>query len=308
VIIDTDMAPDDWMAILFLLQRPDVNVLAITVSGTGEAHCDPGVRNALGLAALAGRSGIPVACGRESPLEGDHAFPEDWRTRADTLSGLELPQTELPAGDEGAVELLTRLALESPKRVSILTLGPLTNLAEAVQQEPALVEYIETVVIMGGALAVPGNVGLSGVDIDNQVAEWNFYIDPFAVKIVFGSGLPVLLVPLDATNEVALGSEFFRQLKANRQTPEAEFVYQALAKMQDSITSGGYYFWDPLAAGLLVDESLGTIAEGNVKVFTVEGPNSGLVREMAGGDLIRYAASAQRDRFYFEFLRTLNQP
>lgn len=308
VIIDTDMAPDDWMAILFLLQRPEIDVLGITVSGTGEAHCEPGVRNALGLVALAGESGIPVACGRETPLEGNHVFPDDWRTNADTMSGLALPQVELPAGDEGAVELLTHLALESPKSVSILTLGPLTNLAEAVQQEPALAEHVDTVVIMGGALAVPGNVGLSGVDIDSQVAEWNFYIDPFAVKIVFGSGLPVLLVPLDATNDVALGSEFFRQLKANRHTPEAEFVYQVLAKMQDSIASGDYYFWDPLAAGLLVDPSLGAIAEGNVKTFTAEGPNSGLVRVMADGDPIRYASSAQAERFYYEFLRTLNQP
>ncbi len=308
VIIDTDMAPDDWMAILFLLQRPEIDVLAITVNGTGEAHCEPGVRNALGLVALAGRSGIPVACGRETPLEGNHVFPEDWRTNADTMSGLALPQVELPAGDEDAVELLTRLALESPRRVSILTLGPLTNLAEAVQQEPALVEHVETVVIMGGALAVPGNVGFSGAGIDNQVAEWNFYIDPFAVKIVFGSGLPVLLAPLDATNNVPLGSEFFRQLKANRHTPEAEFVYQVLAKMQDFIASGGYYFWDPLAAGLLVDASMGAITQGKIKVFTAEGTSSALTRAMADGDLIRYATSAERDRFYYEFLRTLNQP
>ncbi len=308
VIIDTDMAPDDWMAILFLLKRPEIDVLAITVSGTGEAHCEPGVRNTLGLLALAGRSGIPVACGQETPLEGNHVFPDDWRSNADTMSGLELPQVELPAGDEGAVDLLTRLALESPRKVSILTLGPLTNLAQSVQQEPALVERVETVVIMGGALAVPGNVGFSGADIDNQIAEWNFYIDPLAVKIVFGSGLPVLLVPLDATNDVPLGSVFFRMLKANRRTPEAEFVYQVLAKMQDFIASGRYYFWDPLAAGLLVDPSLGAITEGKVKVFTAEGPNSGLVRVMADGNPIRYATSAERDRFYDEFLRTLNQP
>lgn len=308
VIIDSDMAPDDWMAILFLLQRPEINVLAITVSGTGEAHCDPGVRNALGLVALAGRSGIPVACGRETPLQGDHVFPEDWRTRADTMSGLELPRVELPANDENAVNLLTRLALASPRKVSILALGPLTNLAEAVQQEPALVEHIETVVIMGGALQVLGNVGFSGVDIDNQVAEWNFYIDPLAVKIVFGSDLPVLLVPLDATNDVPLNLEFFRQLKANRQTPEAEFVYQALAKMQDFIASGGYYFWDPLAAGLLVNPGLGSITEGKIKVFTVEGASSGLIRVMADGDPIRYASSARAEQFYYEFLRTLNQP
>ena len=86
-IIDTDMAADDWMAILYLLQRPDVDVRAITVTGAGEAHCQPGVQNALGLTALAGRPQIPVACGRETPLKGDHAFPMDWRKNVDALLG-----------------------------------------------------------------------------------------------------------------------------------------------------------------------------------------------------------------------------
>src|SRR5512144_2201583 len=88
VIVDTDMAPDDWMAILYLLQRQDISVQAITVAGTGEAHCGPGVRNALGLAALAGQPNIPVACGRETPLQGSHAFPDDWRAGADAVLGL----------------------------------------------------------------------------------------------------------------------------------------------------------------------------------------------------------------------------
>jgi pyrimidine-specific ribonucleoside hydrolase len=74
-IIDTDMAGDDWMAILFLLQRPDVNVIAITVTGTGEAHCGPGIRHALDLVLLAGRPKVPVTCGHEMPVIGNHAFP-----------------------------------------------------------------------------------------------------------------------------------------------------------------------------------------------------------------------------------------
>ena len=73
VIIDTDMAGDDWLAILYLLNRPDVSVQAITVTGTGEAHCGPGIKHALSLTALAGQPDIPVSCGRETPLQGDHA-------------------------------------------------------------------------------------------------------------------------------------------------------------------------------------------------------------------------------------------
>ena len=75
VVIDTDMSLDDVMAILYLLQRPDVKVKAITVSGTGHVHCGPGMQHALGLIAIAGAQDIPVACGRDKPLQGDHAFP-----------------------------------------------------------------------------------------------------------------------------------------------------------------------------------------------------------------------------------------
>src|SRR6188474_693963 len=96
IIIDTDMAADDWRAILYLLQRIDVEVRAITVTGTGEAHCKPGVQNALNLLALADNPDIPVACGRETPLQGDHAFPDALRASDDRMAGLTLPTSSNP--------------------------------------------------------------------------------------------------------------------------------------------------------------------------------------------------------------------
>ncbi len=308
VIIDTDMAPDDWMAILYLLQRPEIRIVAITVAGTGETHCQPGVRNALGLVALAGDSGIPVACGSETPLEGKHVFPEGWRERADSMQGLKLPEGSNPAPGQDATELLSDTLLNSPEKVTLLALGPLTNLAAAFEHLPAIIENIEQVYIMGGALEVLGNVGFSGAGIENQVAEWNIYIDPLAAQRVFASGAPITLVPLDGTNDAPVNLDFYFSLQANHNTSEAEFVYRILADQLDFIASGGYYFWDPLAAALLVDESLGTIREGAVKVYTAEGTSSGLTRLQAGGDTVRYARSVEAEAFEADFLRTLNQP
>jgi hypothetical protein len=114
VVVDTDMAPDDWIAILYLLNRADITIDAITVTGTGEAHCEPGVKNAAKLTALAGQPGIPVACGRETPLGSDHGFPDEWRAEVDALLGLELPDGSPPATDETAPELLTRTIHLSP--------------------------------------------------------------------------------------------------------------------------------------------------------------------------------------------------
>ena len=185
IIIDTDMALDDWLAILYLLQRPEVDVLAVTVTGAGEAHCEPGVQNALGLLALAGNPDIPIACGRETPLQGDHTFPQWLRDYVDTLLGLELPANPNPAFDGSAVDLLTSAIQESSEKVTVVTLGPLTNIAEAFETDPTLIGNIEMIYIMGGAVDVPGNVGfmVSG----NDAAEANIYVDPSAAAAVLAN-------------------------------------------------------------------------------------------------------------------------
>jgi inosine-uridine nucleoside N-ribohydrolase len=306
VVIDTDMAVDDWMALLYLLQRPDVAVEAIAVVGTGEAHCGPGIRNALDLAALAGNEDIPVSCGRERPLQGDHTFPSIWRDSVDNLAGLSLPENPNPPSSQSAVELLTSVIQDSSQKVILVTLGPLTNVAEALQSEPFLVDNLEMIYIMGGAVNVPGNLQVPGMDIDNRVAEWNIYVDPHAAAVVLDSGAPVTLVPLDATNDVPLTMDFYRRLGADRTTPEADFVYQVLTQMQDFINSGGYYFWDPLAASIATDETLATVEPQTLTVIEQEGPESGRTRPSEEGSTVLVCTGAEAAAFEELFLHTLN--
>ncbi|MEP7357976.1 MAG: nucleoside hydrolase [Anaerolineales bacterium] len=302
VIIDTDMAPDDWLAVLYMLQRQDIAVKAITVVGTGEAHCGPGVQNALGLAALAGQPNIPVACGREAPLQGAHAFPDQWRTDSDRLLGLTLPANPNGPAAQSAVELI----LAAPAGLTLLTLGPLTNLAEALQVSPDLAQRLAAVYIMGGAVDVPGNVGVSGAGIDNSSAEWNFYADPAAVAVVLASGAPLTLVPLDATNHVPATLDFFNRLKSNRQTAEARFAFDVLNAQKDFVASGDYTFWDPLTASILADESLATFKTRALTVITSEGPDSGQLVAADAGPTVRFATTASAARFETQFLETLN--
>ncbi len=110
VVFDTDLAFDDIMALLYLLQRDDVAIDAVTITGTGEAHCDPGVQNALRLLALGGNHDTPVACGRETPLQGSNAFPDEWRVAVDDLSMLDLPQVDRVADPRGATAAADRHA------------------------------------------------------------------------------------------------------------------------------------------------------------------------------------------------------
>lgn len=310
VIIDTDMAPDDWMAILYLLNRPDVRVTAITVTGTGEAHCEPGIKNAMSLAALAGQPDIPVSCGRETPLQGDHAFPAEWRTRVDALAGLTLPGNPAPAAPQSAVDLLTTEINASPDKVTLLMLGPLTNLAELLQSAPEIDENIEMVYIMGGAVDVPGNVGVSHAGIDNMVAEWNIYADPRAAAIVLQSGAPITLIPLDATNHAPITPQFVKRLKAARETPEAKFIFDVLSQTQyaDFVEAGGYYFWDTLSAAILTENSLTVFEPRAITVVEEEGQHSGQTLASESGAVVRMAGDVDADRFEQLFLDALNKP
>ena len=287
VVIDGDMITDDWMATLFLLNDPRFRVEAITVAGTGFASCDAGVRSALGLLALTGYGDVPVSCGSETPLAGDNAPPTEWLTTLEAVEALGLPEGGAPAALD-AVALLTSTVQRSPEPVTVLALGPLTNVGAALEATPALVDNIARIYVMGGAVDVDG----SFVSEANTVAEWNIYCDPHAARLVFESGAPVTLVPLDATNAVPVTPAFVDRLDAEKATPEAEFVAQLLANNADSIASGGYYFWDPLAAVVLSDPSLVTLTPRDVTVVDIPGaPDDGRTKPVANGSEILVATA-----------------
>ncbi len=299
VVIDSDMGGNSVMAILYLLQAEGVDVKAITLAGDGEAHCQPGMRTALGLLALTGDNDIPVACGREKPLKGEIAFPQFLREGADNLA----ETLDLPAGGKpskmNAVELLTSVIESAPHKATILAEGPLTNLAEALLAKPDLVEKIEMVYIMGGALEVPGNVE------EQPSAEWNIYVDPYATDLVFGSGAPVTLIPLDATNQVPTTERSFRDFEQNHSTPAAGVIYRLMQNDPYAYQGGGIYFWDPLAAAILTDPSLGTIETLKVEVDE-SGDEIGRTQVSEQGSVIQAATSADSEKFLARFLSVLN--
>ena len=247
VVVDTDLAFDDIMALLYLLQRDDVAIDAVTITGTGEAHCDPGVRNALALLALGGSPDTPVACGRETPLQGTNAFPDEWRAAVDDLSMVDLPAVERGADPRGAVRLLLD-TLDG--NATLITLGPLTNVAEALRDDPELGSRVPEFIAMAGAIDVAGNTR-------NGVAEFNVWVDPRAAKEVI-EGMQVTLVPLDATDDVPFTPFFADTLAAHRSSPEAEAVDAIIAANQEIFLEGAYSFWDTLATALVFRPELAT--------------------------------------------------
>jgi len=194
VIWDDDGSIDGVTALLYLLRNPAFDVKAATVS-PGIAHPAVFAPNLARLLALLGVDDVPIAAGPEQPLAGDNAFPADWRTASDKFWDLELPEAAAPVDERPAAKLIVDVIKNSQEPVMVFVSGSLTNLAQALRDDPTIKDNIRSVEIMGGAVKSPGNVG-------TVPAEWNIYIDPVAAEEVFASGVAVRLTPLDATDQV----------------------------------------------------------------------------------------------------------
>lgn len=298
VVVDTDVALEGMMSLLYLVGHEELDIRAVTVSGTGLVHCEQGVEQVLGLLALVEAAEIPVACGPEAPLEGVNAFPTSWRAAADAGYGLELSSGR-SAADVDAPALIAATIAESTEPVTVYADGPQTNLASALRLDPAIAENIEMAYIMGGAIEVPGNTSR------NERAEWNIWVDPVAADEVLRSGIPITLVPLDATNQVPLNVFHLEALEAHNNTPAAKAVTTML-EASDQLASGGLFFWDQLTAALLVDESYGTSEKRNIEVVIDENRTvAGMTLEADTGTSVHVVDSVDRERFETEFLSAI---
>jgi pyrimidine-specific ribonucleoside hydrolase len=248
IIVDMDAAPDDWAALLYLLKHPAVTVIGIGVS-CGVSYVDTGVTNTLGILEHLEMDDIPVAAGKETPLEVDHAFPTPWRDGSCNYYELDLPTTSLQPSTMNASELIISLIESREANVTLIALGPLTNVAIALNAEPSIKSKIDEILLMGGAIDAPGNVGLES-DIPNYVAEWNIWVDPHAADIVFKSGVPIRMNSLDATNQVPQTQAFLDRLEGVMTTAEALLLYD--------MTTPGLYFWDQLTVVTLTNPEVVT--------------------------------------------------
>lgn len=280
LLVDTDVAGDDLVALAFLVSAPNVTLAAITVSGTGEAHCAGGVDVVLRLLDRLKAPEIPVACGRETPLVGNHAFPDAWRERVDSGAGLDLAATSRKPSTSTAVDLIVDLSKQHDG-LHVLTLGPLTNLADALRADPALAKRLGPVTIMGGAVHVPGNLLCCGAPEGNAVAEWNIYVDPHATNVVIDSGLNPSFVSLDGTNQVPVTPAFVDRIMEPTDSPALGVVAE-LFRANPFMTGGSFYLWDPLAAEVAAGYPIGSLRPVAIAVEEQEGPESGFTRPVDG--------------------------
>lgn len=252
-------------------------IVAVTIVH-GLCHVESGIKNIRALLKLAGREDIRVFVGEHQPLEEKHyhnVYPDAWRAIADKLLEEAWPTlSDVTGVTESAVEYLTKAFNASSEPVRVLALGPLTNIALALRNNPQ--SSILEIVIMGGAVTVPGNLVCGAppkslcYEHMNEVAEWNIFVDPTAAKEVFLRNIPLTMVSLDATNKVKITKDYLQRLEKS-DAPHSFLGAKAisvLSQLKETIDAGEMYAWDPLAAVAFLEPEIITWRRADIEVIT----------------------------------------
>ncbi|XP_062117565.1 uridine nucleosidase 1 isoform X1 [Humulus lupulus] len=262
LIIDTDPGIDDSMAILMAFQTPGLEIMGMTTV-FGNVTTKDATRNALLLCEIAGCPDLPIAEGSPEPLKGGEPRVADFIHGSDGMGNIFLPSPKGKKIEKHASEFLVDKVSEYPGEVSVLALGPLTNIALAIKRDSSFAKNLKRLVILGGAFFTLGNV--------NPAAEANIYGDPEAADIVFTSGANIVVVGINITTQVQFTDADLLELRQSK-GKHAQILSNMSKFYRDwHVKSDGVYgifLHDPVSFVALVRPDLFTYKEGVVRVET----------------------------------------
>ncbi|MEJ6388241.1 nucleoside hydrolase [Gymnodinialimonas ulvae] len=287
IIIDTDPGQDDAVAILLALASPEIDVLGV-VAVAGNVPLDLTTKNARIACELAGKPQTRVFAGCDRPLR--HALVTAEHVHGKTgLDGPVMPEPTMPVQDRHGVDFIIDTLRDEPEgSVTLCPLGPLTNIATAFEKAPDVVAKVQEIVLMGGAYFQVGNI--------TPAAEFNIYVDPEAADIVFKSGRPITVLPLDATHKALTTAprvEAFRNLgtEPGRMVAEWTDFFERFDK--EKYGSAGAPLHDPCVIAYLIQPDLFSGRHINVEIETT----SELTRGMTVADWWRVTDRAPNAMF-----------
>src|ERR1017187_3636386 len=276
VIIDTDPGVDDALALLLAMRSPELKIEAITPVA-GNVPLDLTLPNALRMVEIAGRTDIPVAAGARTPLVR-RLVTAAYAHGENGLGGAVFPEPTTKPVATPAAEMIREIVRRYPGEVTLITIGPLTNVATALNSDPELAGLVRGLVMMGGSLS-GGNI--------TPAAEFNVYVDPEAARIVFQSGIPVTMVGLDVTRKTSLTDEHVRVLEA-AQNPvsqaAATIARNTLNRNHERGFLAGPNMHDSLAVAGFIDPSILQFQDYYVDVETAG--------ELTAGETLGYSPNA----------------
>jgi inosine-uridine nucleoside N-ribohydrolase len=309
VIIDCDVGVDDALALILAFHSPELEVHAIT-GANGNVPLETVFINIQKVLSLIQPRRRPIiAKGADQPLKGKSHYSFSVHGE-DGLGGAKIDQRP---GEEWwqifpgrADELITKMARQYPDEMTLIAIGPLTNLALALEKDPQGMKELKEVVVMGGAVRTPGNI--------TPFAEFNLHVDPLAAKMVLESGLPLTLVPLDVTHQVFLSPRVIERRLRPYQDPFSQFVVEATGYISKQYSFRGgsevFHLHDPLAVGLIIDPNLVRKERLSIFVETQEGERYGRTLECSGergpdGQKLEVCLGVKSEEFLELFLSRL---
>lgn len=303
VIIDCDVGVDDALALILAFHSPEMEVRAVT-GVNGNVSLDMVFTNIQKVLSLIQPKNRPlIARGADRPLKGKPVYAHS----VHGLDGLGGAKIQCKDGEtwwqndlRHARELIPEVAHQYPDEITLIAVGPLTNLALALKQDLIGMKKLKELVIMGGAVRTRGNV--------TPYAEFNIYSDPVAAQIVFESGIPITLVPLDVTHQVFLTPRWMEEQVIPMKSAFSDFLIDATGydriahrfKNSDSI-----FLHDPLAVGAVVDPTLVKTERLPLRVETREGNYWGKIIEFEEGSEINVCLGVDAERFLELFVARL---
>ena len=285
IIIDTDPGVDDAIGILMALAATEVELAGITVVGGNVPHAR-GLRNALALLDFVGRSDVPVHRGSSRPSVGRFTGAQHFHGSSGITRRLPNPVTR-PA-PERAVDFLARQLSQSPGEITLVSIGPLTNLARLERRHPGSLARAASLVIMGGAVDTPGNI--------TPHAEFNFYCDPLAAHEVLNVEVPLTLVDLAACRQVSLTRQAALGLKATKPMGQLALeIIQNWFKADDR--REGMLFYDQIALAAALCPEVMTTRQVTLAVET-EGAEAGASKAVAAEGPVSLADEVDVERLF----------
>ena len=261
IIIDTDPGQDDAVAILLALASPELDVLGLSVVA-GNVPLALTELNARKICELAGRADLPVYAGCDAPLMRKLVTAEEVHGKSG-LDGVELPAPVMQLQPQHAVDfIIDTLRREPPKTVTLVPVGPLTNIATAFDRAPDIIERVQEIVLMGGAYFVVGNI--------TPAAEFNIFVDPEAADIVFRSGADLTVVPLDVTHQALTSRDWVETMRKLGPLGQAVASWTDFFERYDTAKYGsqGAPLHDPCTIAYLLQPELFTGRFINVVIET----------------------------------------
>lgn len=262
MIIDTDPGIDDAMTILMAFQSPELEVIGLTTI-FGNAPTPATTYNSLHLCEVAGFPDVPVAEGRSEPLKGDGPRIADFAHGSDGLGNTFPAQPKNKKIDKCAADFLVEKVREFPNEVTILALGPLTNIAEAMQKDNTFAGNLQRLFVLGGSFFASGNV--------NPAAEANIYGDPEAADLVFTSGADIVVIGINLSTQVILSEADMCEIRDSK-GKHGKYIYDMCSFYKNwHVHSDGFegiFLHDPTCLAAVLDPNLFTYKMGALRVET----------------------------------------